>query len=68
MSMTASLTGDDRLPVTALSWFLGTGIDWPALNARLDSALLPEGTGYNPEAVPNLPDPFPQWRRVEQVS
>ena len=40
--------------------FIGAGIDWPALEARLDAALLPED--FNPEAV-DLDDPFPVWRR-----
>lgn len=56
--------GDRRQEIV----FIGTGIDWPALKARLDPALLPEGTGYNPEAVQDLPDPLPQWRRVEAAS
>ena len=45
--------------------FIGSGIDWPRLEARLDAALLPEEVADGPEALPDLPDPFPLWRRVE---
>ncbi|WP_213683820.1 GTP-binding protein [Roseicyclus sp.] len=43
--------------------FIGTGIDWPALKARLDACLLSEGMNGN-----DLPDPFPQWRRPEAAA
>ena len=52
--------GDRRQEIV----FIGTGIDWPALKARLDAALLPEGQGDTVEALPDLPDPFPAWRRA----
>ncbi|MEM1106686.1 MAG: GTP-binding protein [Pseudomonadota bacterium] len=42
--------------------FIGAGIDWPALEAQLDAALLPEGAYF--EGM-ELPDPFPIWRRRE---
>ncbi len=42
--------------------FIGAGIDWPALKAKLDAALLPED--FNPEAV-ELNDPFPIWRKQD---
>ena len=45
--------------------FIGSEIDWPRLKARLDAALLPEEVAGGPEALPDLPDPFPLWRRVE---
>jgi|GEM_PF-3773862 len=32
------------------------------LKARLDDALLPESFAPSPEALPDLPDPFPVWR------
>ncbi len=44
--------------------FIGAGIDWPALKARLDTALVPEELAAGPDALPNLPDPFPAWRRA----
>jgi hypothetical protein len=45
--------------------FIGTSIDWPAIKARLDACLLPETIAPNPDALPDLPDPFPLWRRVD---
>ncbi|MEL7232577.1 MAG: GTP-binding protein, partial [Pseudomonadota bacterium] len=40
--------------------FIGADIDWPALTARLDAALMPED--FQGDAS-DLPDPFPIWRR-----
>ena len=48
--------GDRRQEIV----FIGAGIDWPALQAQLDAALLPED--FNPETV-ELNDPFPIWRK-----
>ena len=45
--------------------FIGAGIDWPALKASLDSCLVPEHLAPDPETLPDLPDPFPLWRRAE---
>jgi len=45
--------------------FIGAGIDWPRLTARLDACLLPEHLAPAPDALPELPDPFPIWRRAE---
>ncbi|MEL7285615.1 MAG: GTP-binding protein, partial [Pseudomonadota bacterium] len=42
--------------------FIGSGIDWPALEARLNAALLPED--FNGD-LDSLSDPFPQWRRQD---
>jgi len=53
--------GDRRQEIV----FIGSGIDWPALKARLDAALLPALAGSRPEDLPDLPDPFPAWRRAE---
>ncbi|WP_371743930.1 GTP-binding protein [Mangrovicoccus sp. HB161399] len=44
--------------------FIGAGIDWPALEARLDAALLPE----DPAGVRHLSDPFPAWRRAGEAA
>ncbi|MEM1151656.1 MAG: GTP-binding protein [Pseudomonadota bacterium] len=42
--------------------FIGAGIDWEALKAHLDAALMPEGmTEFDSE----LADPFPLWRKQE---
>lgn len=48
--------------------FIGADIDWPQLKARLDSALLPEHLAQGPETLPDLPDPFPVWRRAESAA
>lgn len=53
--------GDRRQEIV----FIGAGIDWPALKARLDSALLPVIAASGPDNLPDLPDPFPLWRQVE---
>ena len=45
--------------------FIGAGIDWPKLKARLDAALVPEALAKGPDDLPDLPDPFPVWRRTE---
>ena len=53
--------GDRRQEIV----FIGAGIDWPALKARLDTCLMPERLAPGPDALPDLPDPFPLWRPVE---
>ncbi|QFT95117.1 Putative metal chaperone YciC [Roseovarius sp. THAF9] len=52
--------GDRRQEIV----FIGAGIDWPALKARLDAALVPESAAPGPDSLPNLPDSFPAWRRA----
>lgn len=56
--------GDRRQEIV----FIGSGIDWPALKARLDSALLPEVAASGPETLPDLPDPFPIWRTAQDAA
>ena len=56
--------GDRRQEIV----FIGTGIDWPALKARLDAALLPDVEEYAPDAPPEMPDPFPPWRLQEPAA
>ncbi len=53
--------GDRRQEIV----FIGSGIDWPALRARLDAALL-EADGL--DGLPDLPDPYPAWRRTEAAA
>ncbi|MEM6727363.1 MAG: GTP-binding protein [Pseudomonadota bacterium] len=48
--------------------FIGSGIDWPALKASLNSCLVPEDVAPSPDALPELPDPFPPWRRSEEAA
>jgi G3E family GTPase len=48
--------------------FIGAGIDWPGLKAKLDTCLVPAVMAGGPDALPlDLPDPFPGWRQVEDV-
>ncbi len=56
--------GDRRQEIV----FIGSGIDWPALKARLDACLLPAVAAAGPADLPDLPDPFPAWRRAEAVA
>ena len=56
--------GDRRQEIV----FIGAGIEWPALKARLDAALLPELQTYSPGAPPQMPDPFPLWRQAETAA
>ena len=52
--------GDRRQEIV----FIGSGIDWEALKARLDAALMPEDfSGTDTQ----LADPFPIWRRQEEA-
>lgn len=53
--------GDRRQEIV----FIGAGIDWPALKARLDACLVPEAQAKDPNSLPDYPDPFPAWRRAE---
>ncbi|TMV13238.1 GTP-binding protein [Arenibacterium halophilum] len=52
--------GDRRQEIV----FIGAGIDWPLLKTRLDAALVPQRIAPGPDALPDLPDPFPIWRRA----
>ena len=53
--------GDRRQEIV----FIGNGIDWSRLKARLDSCLLSDRLASGPDTLPALPDPFPIWRRAE---
>lgn len=49
--------------------FIGAGIDWPALKAKLDDCLVPAFLAAGPDVLPlDMPDPFPGWRRVEDAA
>jgi G3E family GTPase len=56
--------GDRRQEIV----FIGAGIDWPALSARLDAALLPAELAQSVDDLPDLPDPFPAWRGAEAAA
>ena len=51
--------GDRRQEIV----FIGSDIDWAKLKARLDDCLLPEDQASSVDSLPDLPDPFPVWRR-----
>ncbi|MEB8386526.1 GTP-binding protein [Rhodobacteraceae bacterium KMM 6894] len=51
--------GDRRQEIV----FIGTGIDWAQLRARLNACLVPEHLAPGPDALPDMPDSFPIWRR-----
>ncbi len=56
--------GDRRQEIV----FIGAGIDWPILRARLDACLVPAVAGLGPDNLPDYPDPFPIWRRAEAAA
>ena len=56
--------GDRRQEIV----FIGAGIDWPALKAKLDSCLVPQVGASDVENLPNYPDPFPIWRRQSDAA
>ncbi len=56
--------GDRRQEIV----FIGAGIDWLALEAKLDSCLLPEAAATGLDTLPDLPDPFPLWRRQTEAA
>jgi G3E family GTPase len=48
--------------------FIGAGIDWPALKARLDACLLDVADEGDLGRLQNLADPFPRWRTAEEAA
>ncbi len=56
--------GDRRQEIV----FIGAGIDWPALKARLDGCLVPAVATTGPDDLPEYDDPFPVWRRAESAA
>ncbi|WP_195819979.1 GTP-binding protein [Roseobacter sp. MH60115] len=56
--------GDRRQEIV----FVGSGIEWSDIKARLDAALVPAYLAPTPDALPDFPDPFPLWRRAEQAA
>ena len=56
--------GDRRQEIV----FIGSGIDWPWLQTELEACLVPEHLTSNPNALSNLPDPFPLWKRTENAA
>ena len=58
--------GDRRQEIV----FIGSDIDWPALQSRLDAALIPDEPAdvVDYDRWAGLPDPFPLWRKLEVTS
>ncbi|MCV3273877.1 GTP-binding protein [Roseobacter sinensis] len=56
--------GDRRQEIV----FIGAGIDWPTLKARLDGCLVAATATSGPDDLPDYPDPFPAWRRQEEAA
>ncbi|MFQ6552249.1 GTP-binding protein [Aestuariibius insulae] len=56
--------GDRRQEIV----FIGAGIDWPHLKARLDTCLVPALAASGPGDLPDYPDPFPAWRRADEAA
>jgi G3E family GTPase len=56
--------GDRRQEIV----FIGAGIDWAKIRGQLDAALVSEDIAKSLETLPDFPDPFPLWRRAEQVA
>ena len=50
--------GDRRQEIV----FIGSGIDWPSLKAKLDACLVPQETASSLDQLPAYPDPLPQWK------
>ncbi len=56
--------GDRRQEIV----FIGSGIDWPALKAKLDACLVPEIVAQGPDNLPEYHDPFPVWDKSEAAA
>jgi len=56
--------GDRRQEIV----FIGAGIDWPALKAKLDGCLVPAVAAKGSDDLPDFPDPFPVWRRADEAA
>ena len=56
--------GDRRQEIV----FIGADIDWAELKTRLDTCLVPAMATTGPNDLPDFPDPFPLWRRVEDAA
>ncbi|RFC62017.1 GTP-binding protein [Fulvimarina endophytica] len=48
--------------------FIGIGIDWPALKARLDACLAPAESLDDLEELSHLTDPFPAWTQSRDAA
>lgn len=48
--------------------FIGAGIDWVALKARLNECLVPVHEASSIDNLPIYADPFPLWRRANEAA
>jgi len=56
--------GDRRQEIV----FIGAGIDWATLKARLDTCLVPAVAALGPDTLPDFPDPLPVWRHAADAA
>ena len=56
--------GDRRQEIV----FIGAGINWPELKAKLDACLVPAEQAKDMDSLPSYPDPFPAWERMDTPS
>lgn len=48
--------------------FIGSGMDEDRIRLRLEACLIGEEAGDDPARWTGMPDPFPEWRRAEEVA
>ena len=60
----SNVYGDRRQEIV----FIGTDMDQDALTERLDACLVAEKSGMHVKEWAKLADPFPKWRRADEVA